>query len=51
MIINEKVRVKHGFVKRPADWPHGSFGTSVKRGYYERDWGCDEPVTIKRVSL
>jgi REP element-mobilizing transposase RayT len=41
--------VKHGFVKSPIDWPHSSFETAVKRGYYERDWGGDEPVTIKNM--
>jgi putative transposase len=41
--------VKHGFVKSPIDWPHSSFETAVKRGYYERDWGGDEPVIIKNM--
>ena len=41
--------VKHGFVKSPIDWPHSSFETAVKRGYYERDWGGGEPVTIKNM--
>ncbi len=41
--------VKHGFVKSPIDWPHSSFKTAVKQGYYEKEWGCDEPVTIKNM--
>jgi len=33
--------VKHGLVKRPADWPWSSFHRFVKMGYYEKDWGAD----------
>jgi len=31
--------VKHGLVKRAADWPWSSFQRYVKMGYYEPDWG------------
>ena len=31
--------VKHGYVQRPADWPHGSFGRAVNDGLYTLDWG------------
>ncbi len=41
--------VKHGFVKNPIDWPHSSLKTAVKMGFYERDWGGNEPVTIKNL--
>jgi len=41
--------VKHGLVNKPIDWPYSSFETVVKRGFYERDWGCDEPVTLKNM--
>ena len=35
--------VKHGYVKRPLDWPHSSFGRYVREGYYSSDWG-DHPM-------
>lgn len=38
--------VKHGFVKRPADWPHSSFKLALKRGWYEASWGNTEPTSI-----
>ncbi len=31
--------VKHGYVKRPVDWPHSSFKRWVRRGMYAPDWG------------
>ena len=31
--------VKHGWVKRAADWPHSSFHRFVARGMYPADWG------------
>ena len=30
--------VKHGYVDRPADWPHSSFRKCVERGIYPVDW-------------
>ena len=33
--------VKHGWVKRVADWPHSSFRHYVARGIYPVTWGCD----------
>ena len=30
--------VKHGLVRRVADWPHSSFHAFVKRGRLPRDW-------------
>jgi putative transposase len=42
--------VKHGFVKKPIDWPHSSFEMAVKRGFYERDWGNNEPITIENMN-
>jgi putative transposase len=38
--------VKHGVVKRVADWPWSSFQHTVARGWYEPDWGTSEPATI-----
>lgn len=37
--------VKHGYVKRVADWPHSTFLEYVERGTYPLDWagsGSDE---------
>lgn len=31
--------VKHGWVKRTADWPHSSFRQYVDVGIYPADWG------------
>jgi len=31
--------VKHGLVKRAADWPWSSFHRYVKEGFYDIDWG------------
>lgn len=39
--------VKHGYVKSPKDWHHGSFHSAVKRGLYEEDWGASEPCSIQ----
>lgn len=35
--------VKHGLVKRGADWPHSTFHRLVQAGVYPADWaGCYE---------
>jgi putative transposase len=31
--------LKHGLVRRVADWPWSSFHRYVRMGYYEQDWG------------
>jgi len=39
--------VKHGWVRRVADWPHSSFHDYLKRGLYPENW-CDvNPLSIK----
>ncbi|MCA9774944.1 MAG: transposase [Myxococcales bacterium] len=43
--------VKHGYVARPGDWPHGSFRDAVKRGWYEPDWGAAEPASVRGVEV
>jgi len=43
--------VKHGYVRAPADWPHGSFAASVKKGWYPPDWGRSEPEEIRGWSM
>ena len=35
--------VKHGYVKRPWDWPHSSFRRFVAEGHYPEHWGDTEP--------
>lgn len=35
--------VKHGYVKRPCDWPWSSFGRYVDLGHYVKNWGASEP--------
>jgi len=36
--------VKHGWVKRAADWPHSSFHRYVRMGVYPEDWGMAADV-------
>ena len=43
--------VKHGLVKRPADWPWSSFSKAVARGWYDTDWGMTEPEMIAGMDL
>jgi putative transposase len=31
--------VKHGYVKRPTDWPWSSFGQARRRAWYPPGWG------------
>jgi len=33
--------VKHGHVKRAADWPHSSIHRFIDRGWLTVDWACD----------
>jgi len=37
--------VKHGWVRRAADWPHSSFRHFVARGVYAEDW-AEEGATV-----
>ena len=39
--------VKHGLVSRPKDWPWSSFNRYVKLGWYEEDWGDQEPKDVQ----
>jgi putative transposase len=39
--------VKHGYVKRPADWPWSSFHRFVREGQYSMDWGRSEPLSVR----
>ena len=38
--------VKHGYVNNPADWAHSSFNRALERGWYEANWGTQEPASI-----
>ena len=38
--------IKHGWVRRAADWPHSSFHDYVRRGLYLEAWGDQEPASI-----
>lgn len=35
--------VKHGLVKRPADWPHSSIHRFIRRGQLPADWSTSTP--------
>jgi putative transposase len=39
--------VKHGHVRRAAEWEFSTFHNYVDRGEYEPDWGEAEPETIR----
>ena len=39
--------VKHGWVKKVADWPYSSFHDFVARGVYSVEWGHDGKFEIK----
>ena len=34
--------IKHGLVKRVADWPYSTFHRLVKEGVYPKDWAGGE---------
>src|SRR3546814_5572893 len=39
--------VKHGLVRRAADWRWSSFGAWAARGVYDVDWGTVAPEGLK----
>lgn len=43
--------IKHGYVNRPADYPHSSFHEYVRRGVYDLDWGASEPEGIRKMEF
>ncbi len=38
--------VRHGYVKSPFDWEASSIHAFFAKGYYQRDWGAQEPSGI-----
>jgi len=38
--------VKHGYVKRPIEWPFSTFHRYVRQGWYAKDWGVVTPESI-----
>ena len=38
--------VKHGLVKRAADWPYSTIHQYIKTGVYTEDWAVGEDLTI-----
>ncbi|MFT3736439.1 MAG: transposase [Rhodocyclaceae bacterium] len=38
--------LKHGHVRRVADWPHSSFHRAVAQGIYAADWGGEVPELV-----
>ncbi|MCG8587180.1 MAG: transposase [Pirellulales bacterium] len=41
--------VKHGYVRRPKDWPHSSFHRWVRQDVYPQDWGCGTPMEFSDI--
>jgi putative transposase len=42
--------VKHGHVIHPAAWPWSSLGRYIRLGWYDPDWGMQEPSSIQGMS-
>ena len=42
--------VKHGFVRRPVDWPYSSFHRDLRRGIHDEDWGTDIDLPVNSAS-
>ena len=42
--------VKHGLVSHPAEWPWSSLPRYIGLGWYDPDWGVQEPQSLKGVS-
>jgi putative transposase len=40
--------VKHGYVKKPSEWPYSSFKRFVKQGLYQEDWGENESFDFQK---
>jgi putative transposase len=38
--------VKHGYVRRPSDWPYSSFAHAVSAGLYSPEWGEQVPASL-----
>jgi putative transposase len=43
--------VKHGYADSPLAWPYSSFMRAVAKGWYSRDWGRQQPDSIKSIHL
>ena len=43
--------VKHGYVRRPWDWPWNSFRRYVSLGQYSKDWGSTEPPELSQLDF
>lgn len=41
--------VKHGYARKPGEWPYSSFNRCVGKGWYSPEWGSVEPKSIKGV--
>lgn len=43
--------VKHGYVRRPLDWPYSSFRGYVRTGIYDADWGATDVDFPENIGL
>jgi len=41
--------VKHALAHKPGDWPWSSFAHYLAKGWYDSDWGRQEPGTIREI--
>ena len=39
--------LKHGYVRRVADWPYSTFHRYVENGVYGSDWGGDVDMSVE----
>jgi putative transposase len=43
--------VKHQLVSDPGQWKYSSLAAWVKEGYYQEEWGIQEPMLIKGLNF
>ena len=41
--------IKHGVVKRLSDWKWSSFHEFIDGGYYDKNWGVEEPIDLQKL--
>ncbi|MDH5571151.1 MAG: transposase [Gammaproteobacteria bacterium] len=40
--------VKHGYIKRPVDWPYSSIHKFIETGLIDKDWACNKSELIEK---
>lgn len=42
--------VKHEYVHSPMDWKWSTFHNYVNQGWYDKEWGANEPLAIRNMN-